>query len=89
MGDFEASVDAVLYSFDAEYRRRAKLRELDSSFGASLKRLRLERGLTQKDLGVDERTVRRIEANEVQPQKRTLKMLAERLDVAPEEIADW
>jgi hypothetical protein len=43
LGAFEASTDAILYEFDPEYRRRARKRALyeDSSFGASVRRLRL------------------------------------------------
>lgn len=93
LGGFEAATDAILYSFDREFRRRMrKLRwENDNSFGASLRRLRLERGFNQDEFdGVTARTVRRIESGEVsRPHARTLKILANHLDVEPDEIGEW
>lgn len=93
LGRFEASTDALLYNFDREYRRRAKKRRLeeDDSFGACLRRLRLERGVRQDDFGeVTARTIRRIEKGSVSaPHRRTMEIIAERLDVELEEIGEW
>ena len=49
--------------------------------GDSIKELRLQEGLSQKDLsiksGLSERTIQRIEKNEVSPSSYTLKVLGE------------
>jgi hypothetical protein len=69
-GDYEATVDAVLYDRDPAYRKRAKANRIrqDNTFGGAFKRLRLLRGLTQSSFkGVTEREIRRIERNEVEP----------------------
>jgi hypothetical protein len=91
-GDYEASLDAVLYEYDHVYRRkhRAELAKRDKSFGASLKRLRLQKGLRQSDIrGVTEREVRRIESGEVVPHQRTLERLASALGVGVDEIRQF
>lgn len=92
-GEFEASVDAILYELDPEYRRRAKRRLLqrDDSFGGALRRLRLQRALTQQDFEpeVSARTIRRIEKGEVEPRRATIQAIADRLSVAPEEIQSF
>lgn len=92
-GEYEATVDAILYERDAEYRRRAKARELaaDHSFGAALRRLRLLRGLKQSDFApLDEREIRRLERNEIEvPRRETRRVLARRLGVAFEEISSY
>src|SRR5262249_41041411 len=51
LGDYEASADAVLYEFDPAYRQKLKNERLaeDKSFGASLRRLRLQRRLKRSD----------------------------------------
>lgn len=93
LGSYEASADAILYEFDPEYRRRAKQRELhqDGSFGASLRRLRLARGLSRDDFpGISGRTIARIERGEVErPREGTLHQIAQRLGVTPEEIPTY
>jgi hypothetical protein len=92
-GDYESTVDVILYDHDKEYRRRAKARERshDKSFGAALRRLRLLRGLRQSDFfPIDEREIRRLEGNEVrQPQEDTRRILAKRLNVPFEEISTY
>lgn len=92
LGPFEVAADAVLYELDADYRRRAKAREIerDDSLGGSLRRLRLQRGMSREDFpGVSARTVARIERNETRPHTATLKKLAKRLRVAPEDIGSY
>jgi hypothetical protein len=93
LGTYEAAADAILYDLDANARRRMKKRELekDASFGAALKRLRLERGLRRDQFpGVAEKTIARIERNEIdKPHGRTLTAIADRLGVAPDEIASY
>jgi len=91
LGDYEAAVDAILYEYDPEYRRRISKQRLqeDQSFGASLRRLRKQRGLRREDFEPDlsAKTIARIEQGKVKRvQKKTLNALAEHLSVEPEEI---
>jgi DNA-binding Xre family transcriptional regulator len=94
LGDYEAAVDAILYDYDSDYRRRTSKRRLEQerSFGASLRRLRKQRGLRRDDFepAVSAKTVARIEQNKVKRiQTKTLNVLAERLSVPPQEIASY
>jgi hypothetical protein len=79
-GPYEAAVDAILYENDPEFRRRISKRRLqeEQSFGASLRRLRKQRGLRREDFepALSGKTIARIE-------------LAKRLSVAPEEIESY
>jgi len=91
LGDYEAAVDAILYEYDPQYRRRISKQRLqeDQSFGASLRRLRKQRGLRREDFEPDlsAKTIARIEQGKVKRvQKKTLNALAEHLSVEPEEI---
>ena len=92
-GDYEASVDSVLYEFDLEYRKylKAKRTQSDKSFGAALRRLRLQKGLLQSDFGsIDERAIGRIERGEVtKPRKSTIAKIAKTLGVSAEEISSY
>lgn len=92
-GDYEATLDSILYEHDGAYRHRAKARELeqDNSFGAALRRLRLLRGLKQSDFApITEREIRRIERNEVGvPHSETQRIIAARLGVPFEEISTY
>lgn len=89
-GEYEAAGDAILYETDAEYRTKlyAQRRETERTFGASLRRLRMQRRLTQSDFpGVTAKTVARIERGEVaKPHGKTLRTLAEALGVDEPEI---
>jgi DNA-binding Xre family transcriptional regulator len=94
LGGYEAAVDAILYENDHKYRRRALKRRLqeDRSFGASLRRLRKQRGLRREDFApeLSAKTISRIEQGRVQRvRKKTLKLLAARLAVDPQEIATF
>jgi DNA-binding Xre family transcriptional regulator len=94
LGDYEAAVDAILYEYDPEYRREIKKKRLESeqSFGASLRRLRNQRGLRRADFEPDlsAKTIARIEQGKVQRiQRKTLEVLADRLSVEPDEIATY
>ncbi len=94
LGDFEAAADALLYEFDAEFRRRTKSQRqaTEQSFGASLRRLRKQRGLSRDDFGPDlsAKTVARIENGEVRRvQAKTLGVLAKRLNVTASEIESF
>ncbi len=94
-GDYEASVEAVLYERDPEYRRRAKANRVqrDASFGGAFRRLRLLRGLTQSSFpGVSEREIRRIERNEVEAERihaETRAVLERELRVPFDEIRSY
>jgi DNA-binding Xre family transcriptional regulator len=91
LGDYEAAVDAILYEYDPVYRRRILRQRLqeDQSFGASLRRLRKQRGLRREDFEpeLSAKTIARIEQGKVKRvRKKTLNALAEHLSVEPEEI---
>jgi hypothetical protein len=93
LGTIEAATDAILYEFDPEARRRAKLRTraLDTSFGGALRRLRLQRGLKRDDFdGISSKEIARIERGEVaNPRAETLAKLAQQLGVKPDEIGSF
>jgi len=93
LGDYEAAADAVLYEFDAEFRRQERKRRIsdDKSFGGALRRLRLQRGLGRDDFpGLSAKTIARIERGDVkEPHGETLIRIAERLGVKPDEIASF
>ena len=95
LGDAEVSADAVLYEFDADYRRQAKERlRRDDGLGASVRRLRKQRGLSQKAAadaaGLSRRELGRIERGEVEaPRPGTVEMVAEALGVATSDLTDF
>jgi DNA-binding Xre family transcriptional regulator len=92
-GNYEASVESVLYEYDSEYRRQLKAERARSekTFAACLKRLRLQKGLLQSDFpGVDEKVIGRLERGEVnKPQVGTLKKIASALGVKAEDIMSY
>lgn len=92
-GEYEASVDSVLYEFDPDYRKKIKAQRArtDKSFGSCLKRLRLQKGLLQSDFGeIDEKAIGRIERGEIsKPHKSTIAKIAKVLGVKPEEISTF
>lgn len=93
LGSYEAAVEAILYELDADFRRRERARrlEMDPSFGAALRRLRLQRGLRREDFaGLSARELARIERGEVgRPHAATLRRIAERLGVTASEIGSY
>lgn len=93
LGKFEAAAEAILYDFDADYRRAAKRRRIDhdDSLGGAIRRLRLSRGLTRSDFGaLSEKTLARIERNESgRPRRSTLALVAKRLGVSLDELASY
>lgn len=92
-GDYEAAADSILYDYDPEFRRRLnKTRKAtERTLGASIRRLRKQHQLTRHDFpGLDPKTLARIERSEVEtPQSNTLKVIAVRLGVQPEELASY
>ena len=93
MGEYEASVDAILFDRDPDYRRRARKRMLKSErgLGASIRRLRLLRRARRADFpGLDEKSLARIERGEVKrPQRATLETIAKKLAVTVEELGTF
>lgn len=93
LGKYEAAADAVLYEFDAEFRKHEKKRRLstDKSFGGALRRLRLQRGLGRDEFpGLSAKTIARIERGDVkEPHGETLATIASKLGVKPDEIESF
>ena len=92
-GDYEAATDSILYDYDVEFRRsQNKLRKAtERTLGASIRRLRQQRQLTRNDFDrLDPKTLARIERSEVaKPHQDTLKLIADRLGVKPEELGSY
>ena len=93
LGDYEAATDALLYELDGDARRRMRKREIgaDTSFGGSLRRLRLQKGLSRADFTpISEKTIARIERGEVEePHDETLATIAKRLGVKTDDIRSF
>jgi DNA-binding Xre family transcriptional regulator len=94
LGTYEAAAEALLYEYDPDYRRRIakQRRETEQSLGASIRRLRKERGLRRQDFApeVASKTIARIEQGRIQSVRaRTLEAIARRLRVAPEELGTF
>jgi hypothetical protein len=90
MGAYEATSDVIFYEGDPDYRRELNERRQkeERGLGPALRRLRLQRGLRQTDFGhVPAKTMARIERGEIaKPQERTLRAIAKKLGLAPQEI---
>jgi hypothetical protein len=90
LGRYEAGVEAILYEFDRDFRARERQRrvDMDPSFGAALRRLRIQKGVPRSGFpGITEKEIARIERGEVsRPHAATLRAIADRLDVEPAEI---
>ena len=93
LGQYEAALDAILYEFDRDYRGRARQRRLDtdSSFGAALRRLRLQKGVARGEIpGISQKEIARIERGEVvRPRGATLRAIADTLGVEPGDIETY
>jgi hypothetical protein len=93
LGAYEAAADAILYEMDSDYRRRInnKRRQEDRSFGASLRRLRILKGLRQSDFdSIPAKTIARIERGEVgTPRRETLQAIAKQLGVDSEDFQSF
>jgi hypothetical protein len=93
LGNYEASADAILYELDPGYRRRLKQQRQQSerTFGASLLRLRKQRGLKRSDFApISAKEIGRIERNQVgKPHAKTLETIAHRLGVGPKHIEEY
>jgi hypothetical protein len=88
-GEYESAADVVLYECDSDFRRRLNQTRFakEQTLGASIRRLRKQRGLTLNDFGdVDPKTLARIERGQVQrPRPETLKQVAKILGVSHDE----
>jgi hypothetical protein len=93
LGKYQASAAVILYEFDEDYRRRAKLRQrqVDRSLGGALRQVRLQKGLRQKDFsGLTAKEIARIERGEVKkPHQRTLAKIARRIGTRVEETSTY
>lgn len=94
LGKYEASVEAILYELDPEFRKRFKRRQLeqDLSIGGSIRRLRLQQGLTLRDFApsVTEKQLGRIERGETKnPRGKTLVAIASQLGVPVDDLASY
>jgi len=93
LGEYEAGADAVLYELDPEFRRAQRKRAVaeDTSFGGSLRRLRLQRGLGRDAFpGIAAKTIARIERGEIKkPHASTIAVIARKLGVSPGEISTY
>jgi hypothetical protein len=93
LGEYEAAADAILYELDSRFRKRqnATRRQAEKGFGASLRRLRIQRGLERGDFpNLSAKTIARIERGETEkPHGETLDILAETLRVKPNEIETY
>lgn len=93
LGQYEAALDAILYEFDREFRSRERQRRFgtDASFGAALRRLRLQKGVARGDFPeISEKEIARIERGEVvRPHGATLRAIADTLGVEPRDIETY
>jgi hypothetical protein len=92
LGRFEAAFEAVLYEHDRRFRRRlrARMSAADRSLGASLRRLRKQKGLRLQDFGPLEKSLARIERGQVtRPRRSTLDPIAQRLGCSVEELGSY
>jgi hypothetical protein len=92
-GDYEASADGILYEFDPAYRHKLNKhrQEHEQTFGASLRRLRLQRRMTRNDFApLTAKTIARIERGEVsRPHGKTLETIAQTLGVSADQIESF
>jgi Helix-turn-helix len=91
LGEYEAATDSVLYEYDPKYRRRKAKERIASEqgIGASIRRLRKQRGLRREDFAsvCDAKTIARIEqGKEHTPRQRTLEGVAGILNVPLAEL---
>jgi hypothetical protein len=93
LGEYEASADAILYEIDPDYRRKLnkERQKSERSFGASLRRLRIQKRLNRSDFApLTAKTIARIERNEiVRPHGKSLDTIAHRLGVPVDQIETY
>ena len=93
LGKYEAASDALLYEYDADYRRRKAKERIASEqgLGASIRRLRKQRGLNREDFApLSSKTIARIEQGKVRSiQGKTQATIAKTLGVGVEELESY
>ena len=93
LGEYEAAADALLYEFDEKFRRRKNKDRLktEQGLGASIRRLRKQRGLRRDDFApLDPKTIARIEQGKVSTiHDKTKQAIANKLRVKAEELASY
>ncbi|MGE3637374.1 MAG: helix-turn-helix domain-containing protein [Pirellulales bacterium] len=93
-GEYEAASDAILYEYDPKYRRRKKKERTESEqgIGASIRRLRKQRGLRREDFATvcDAKTIARIEQGKGHAiRQKTLVGIANVLEVTSDDLATY
>jgi hypothetical protein len=92
-GEYEASAHFILYEADADYRKRMKARSRaeEEGFGPSLRRLRIQKGISQDGFpGISGKTISRIERGIVEkPHDTTLSVIAKTLGVDSKDIESY
>lgn len=93
LGHYEAASDALLYEYDAEFRRRKAKERIASEkgLGASIRRLRKQRGFGREDFApLSAKTIARIEQGKVKSiHDKTEATIARVLGVEPEELESY
>lgn len=93
LGSYESAADVILYEFDEEYRRRIKKQrqENEQGLGASIRRLRKQRGLRREDFKpLSAKTLARIEQGLVNSlHEKSLAIIAKILGVRPDQLASY
>jgi hypothetical protein len=93
LGRYEAAADAILYEYDPEYRRQKskERRASEQTLGASIRRLRKQRGLRREDFEpLAAKTLARIEQGKVTAvHGKTLKTIAAVLGVPEKDLGTY
>lgn len=90
-GEYEVANTAILYECDKSYRLRRKKERLanEKSFGACLRRFRLQKKIKQTDFkNTSEKTIRRIEAGD-RPTPNTMSKILKELGITEEELLSF
>ena len=90
-GEYEASMRGLLYENDKNYRLEKKKQRLSSekSFGACLRRYRIQKKIKQSDLkNTSEKTIRRIEEGD-KPTETTKTKILNELNIAEDDLMSF
>jgi hypothetical protein len=90
-GEYEASLSGILYECDRDFRLKRKKERLqeETSFGACLRRYRIQKKINQTDFKkTSEKTIRRIEDGEKVKQLTKSKILKE-LEISEKELLSY
>ena len=91
LGNYEAGFNGFLYFNDKNYRIKSQINRIgfNSSFGASIRRLRLWRGLSVKGCGIDPLLLAAIERNEARPNEGEVRTIANCLRVSMKDLDSY